>query len=69
MIKALPVVPGKLQRVVQHIIKVEPPPTRDVNRDSGTASANGGWVNCWVLHSVPYQSNMTVPRRSIAFGS
>jgi hypothetical protein len=21
----------------------EPPPTRDVNRDSGTASANGGW--------------------------
>jgi len=43
--------------------KAEPPPTRDVNpvkgrgptglyaRDSGTASANGGWVNCWVLHS------------------
>src|SRR5438309_6303604 len=24
--------------------KVEPPPTRDVNRDSGTASANGGWL-------------------------
>jgi len=22
--------------------KAEPPPTRDVNRDSGTASANGG---------------------------
>ena len=25
-------------------MKAEPPPTRDVNRDSGTASANGGWL-------------------------
>jgi hypothetical protein len=24
--------------------KAEPPPTYDVNRDSGTASANGGWL-------------------------
>ena len=24
--------------------KAEPPPTRDVNRDSGTDSANGGWL-------------------------
>jgi hypothetical protein len=24
--------------------KAAPPPTRDVNRDSGTASANGGWL-------------------------
>jgi hypothetical protein len=24
--------------------KAEPPPIRDVNRDSGTASANGGWL-------------------------
>src|ERR1700722_14169129 len=24
--------------------KAEPPPTCDVNRDSGTASANGGWL-------------------------
>jgi hypothetical protein len=24
--------------------KAEPPPNRDVNRDSGTASANGGWL-------------------------
>jgi hypothetical protein len=24
--------------------KAEPPPTRDVNRDSGTESANGGWL-------------------------
>jgi hypothetical protein len=25
-------------------MKAEPPPTRGVNRDSGTASANGGWL-------------------------
>jgi DNA-binding transcriptional regulator YiaG len=25
-----------------------------VNRDSGTDSANGGWVNCWVLHNALY---------------
>ena len=45
--------------------KAEPPPTRDVNRDSGTDSANGGWLrrlvrrlgfklqvrqNCWVKY-------------------
>src|ERR1035441_4262652 len=24
--------------------KAEPPPTCDANRDSGTASANGGWL-------------------------
>jgi hypothetical protein len=24
--------------------QAEPPPTRDVNRDSGTESANGGWL-------------------------
>jgi hypothetical protein len=24
--------------------KAEPPPTCDVNRDSGTDSANGGWL-------------------------
>src|ERR1017187_2312228 len=24
--------------------KAEPPPTRDANRDSGTESANGGWL-------------------------
>jgi len=24
--------------------KAEPPPTRDVNRNSGTDSANGGWL-------------------------
>jgi len=25
-------------------VEAEPPPTRDVNRDSGTDSANGGWL-------------------------
>src|ERR1700677_3898669 len=31
--------------------KKQPPPTRGVNPDRGTASANGDWVNCCVLHS------------------
>src|ERR1035441_8000261 len=30
--------------------KAEPPPTRDVNRDSGTDSANGGWLRRLVRH-------------------
>jgi len=30
--------------------KAEPPPTRGVNRDSGTASANGGWLRRLVRH-------------------
>ena len=30
--------------------KAEPPPTRDVNRDSGTASANGSWLRRLVRH-------------------
>src|ERR1035441_6505880 len=32
--------------------KAEPPPTRDVNRDSGTDSANGGWLRRLVRHLV-----------------
>src|ERR1017187_1236974 len=38
--------------------KAEPPPTRGVNRDSGTASANGGWLRRLVRrrsHLVIYQ--------------
>src|SRR5664280_2804024 len=31
--------------------KAEPPPTCDVNRDSGTASANGGWLRRLVRHT------------------
>src|ERR1039458_10190203 len=30
--------------------QAEPPPTRGVNRDSGTASANGGWLRRLVRH-------------------
>src|ERR1017187_1889693 len=30
--------------------KAEPPPTRGVNRDSGTDSANGGWLRRLVRH-------------------
>jgi hypothetical protein len=30
--------------------KAEPPPTHDVNRDSGTDSANGGWLRRLVRH-------------------
>ena len=40
--------------------KAEPPPTRDVNRDGGTANANGGWlrrlVRPFVVHSYVSQS-------------
>jgi hypothetical protein len=43
---------NKLKKSVDFIVtcecrltkKAEPPPTRDVNRDSGTESANGGWL-------------------------
>ena len=34
--------------------KAEPPPTRDVNRDSGTDSANGGWLRRLVRPSVSH---------------
>jgi hypothetical protein len=37
-------------RVCRLTKKAEPPPTRDVNRDSGTASANGGWLRRLVRH-------------------
>src|SRR5665213_4019147 len=37
--------------------KAEPPPTRDVNRDSGTASANGGWLRRLVRRLHRDQSN------------
>src|SRR5471032_3178876 len=56
----------KMYRGISNLTKkAEPPPTRDGNRDSGTASANGGWLrrlvrwlgfkwqvrqNCWVKY-------------------
>ena len=35
----------------------EPPPTRGVNRDSGTDRANGGWLRRLVSH---HGSNLSV---------
>jgi len=50
--------------------KAEPPPTRDVNRDSGTDRANGGWLRQLVrqhrqrVHDAPVhdtrQTNLVV---------
>src|ERR1017187_1047923 len=37
--------------------KAEPPPTRDVNRDSGTASANGGWLRRLVRPHAHFTGN------------
>jgi len=37
--------------------KAEPPPTCDVNRDSGTASANGGWLRRLVRPLVCHKTN------------
>jgi hypothetical protein len=34
--------------------KAEPPPTRDVSRDSGTDSANGGWLRRLVRRRLVY---------------
>lgn len=36
--------------------KAEPPPTRDVNRDSGTDSANGGWLRQQVRRHISEQN-------------
>ena len=38
--------------------KAEPPPTRDVNRDSGTASANGGWLRRLVRRLVSHINHL-----------
>ena len=49
--------------------KAEPPPTCDANRDSGTDSANGGWVSCWVLHSEQQWLLSIVHRKDLAVES
>jgi hypothetical protein len=36
--------------------KAEPPPTGDVNRDSGTGSANGGWLRRLVRRLAHFES-------------
>jgi hypothetical protein len=38
--------------------EAEPPPTRDANRDSGTASANGGWLRRLVRRLVITQNSV-----------
>ena len=48
--------------------KAEPPPTRGVNRDSGTASANGGWLRRLVRrsfldHSITFGASRAVPSK------
>src|ERR1017187_8537341 len=45
--------------------KAEPPPTRDVNRDSGTDSANGGWLRRLVRHHVNLLLNRHVLNSSM----
>ncbi len=40
--------------------KAEPPPTRDVNRDSGSDSANGGWLRRLVRHQPLPKTNNNV---------
>src|ERR1035438_2605432 len=42
--------------------KAEPPPTCDVNRDSGTDSANGGWLRRLVRHTVESHDKYFLPR-------
>jgi len=44
--------------------KAEPPPTRDANRDSGTESANGGWLRRLVRHQRHTCSLCPQPSRS-----
>jgi hypothetical protein len=34
----------RIEHIRRLTLNAEPPPTRDVNRDSGTDSANGGWL-------------------------
>jgi hypothetical protein len=43
--------------------KAEPPPTRGVNRDSGTASANGGWLRRLVRQQNIHDSIKPVNRK------
>ena len=49
--------------------KAEPPPTRDVNRDSGTTSDNGGWLRRLVRPLVNKQKRHENHNRPRNFGS
>ena len=46
--------------------KAEPPPTRDVNRDSGTDSANGGWLRRLVRPRYCHKSKITQASASLS---
>ena len=43
--------------------KAEPPPTNDVNRDSGTDSANGGWLRRLVRRHGRHAQNLSANRK------
>jgi hypothetical protein len=48
--------------------KAEPPPTCDVNRDSGTDSANGGWLRRLVRPRLIIQNhNRTTTHAGLSF--
>jgi len=49
--------------------KSEPPPTRDVNRDSGTASANGGWLRRLVRRLVSHHLIVFVVLKTASGGN
>src|ERR1700722_4462167 len=49
--------------------KAEPPPTRDVNRDSGTASANGGWLRRLVRRHIVHISKSCAKNPCFPFGA
>ncbi len=46
--------------------KAEPPPTGDVNRDSGTDSANGGWLRRLVRPLVNHNSMLLAVSKRLA---
>src|ERR1017187_8382255 len=43
--------------------KAEPPPTRGVNRDSGTDSANGGWLRRLVRQMIKNLNHLSTYRK------
>src|ERR1700722_20924864 len=49
--------------------KAEPPPTRGVNRDSGTASANGGWLRRLVRRHIVHISKSCAKNPYFPFGA
>src|ERR1035438_8737164 len=46
--------------------KAEPPPTHGVNRDSGTASANGGWLRRLVKRQIIHLSKISSLTENLA---